>query len=40
MNLPAWVWLATIGGFVVVPAVDFSLVARNPHETSSSARSS
>ncbi|MEU8248295.1 TerC family protein [Nonomuraea sp. NPDC048916] len=34
MNLPAWVWLATIGGFCVVLAFDFYLVARNPREPS------
>jgi tellurite resistance protein TerC len=34
VNLPLWIWLATIGGFCVVLAVDFYLVARNPHEPS------
>ncbi|MEO3802578.1 TerC family protein [Nonomuraea sp. B1E8] len=34
MNLPVWVWLATIGGFCIVLAFDFYLVARNPHEPS------
>ncbi|TMR98985.1 TerC family protein [Nonomuraea basaltis] len=34
MNLPVWVWLATIGGFGVVLAFDFWLVARNPREPS------
>ncbi len=34
MNLPAWVWLATIAGFALVLAFDFWLVARNPHEPS------
>lgn len=34
MNLPAWVWLATIGGFAAVLALDFYLVARNPREPS------
>ncbi|MEV4173541.1 TerC family protein [Nonomuraea sp. NPDC049709] len=34
MNLPLWIWLATIGGFCVVLAFDFWLVARNPHEPS------
>ncbi|MFG1696313.1 TerC family protein [Nonomuraea sp. NPDC049309] len=34
MNLPLWIWAATIGGFCVVLAVDFYLVARNPHEPS------
>ncbi|GAA3532080.1 TerC family protein [Nonomuraea rosea] len=32
MDLPLWIWLATIGGFCVVLAFDFFLVARNPHE--------
>ncbi|MEV0162739.1 TerC family protein [Nonomuraea fuscirosea] len=32
MELPLWIWLATIGGFCVVLAFDFWLVARNPHE--------
>ncbi|WP_049561438.1 TerC family protein [Nonomuraea sp. SBT364] len=34
MNLPAWVWLATIGGFALILALDFYLVARNPREPS------
>ncbi|MDA0635104.1 TerC family protein [Nonomuraea sp. MCN248] len=34
MNLPAWVWLATVGGFAVILALDFYLVARNPREPS------
>ncbi|WP_066366193.1 TerC family protein [Herbidospora mongoliensis] len=34
MNLPAWVWLATVAGFALVLAFDFWLVARNPHEPS------
>ncbi|GGO64291.1 TerC family protein [Nonomuraea cavernae] len=34
MNLPAWVWPATIGGFCVVLAFDFYLVARNPRAPS------
>jgi tellurite resistance protein TerC len=34
MILPAWVWLATIGGFVLVLALDFYVVARNPREPS------
>ncbi|MBB6352135.1 TerC family protein [Nonomuraea muscovyensis] len=34
MNLPAWIWLATIGGFGLVLALDFYLVARNPREPS------
>ncbi|MEU6712397.1 TerC family protein [Nonomuraea sp. NPDC046802] len=34
MDLPLWIWLATIGGFCLVLAFDFYLVARNPHEPS------
>ncbi|MFI7613890.1 TerC family protein [Nonomuraea terrae] len=34
MNLPLWIWLVTIGGFCIVLAFDFWLVARNPHEPS------
>lgn len=34
MNVPLWVWLATIGGFIAVVAFDFVLVARKPHEPS------
>ncbi len=34
MELPLWIWLVTIGGFCVVLAFDFWLVARNPHEPS------
>jgi tellurite resistance protein TerC len=34
MDLPFWVWAATIGGFCLVLALDFWLVARNPHEPS------
>ncbi|MGP3910205.1 TerC family protein [Nonomuraea sp. 10N515B] len=34
MNLPVWVWLATIGGFGLILALDFWLVARNPREPS------
>jgi tellurite resistance protein TerC len=34
MNLPTWVWLATIGVFALVLAFDFYLVARNPREPS------
>lgn len=34
MELPFWIWAATIGGFCVVLAFDFWLVARNPHEPS------
>ncbi|HEX4817033.1 MAG TPA: TerC family protein [Nonomuraea sp.] len=34
MNLPVWVWLATIGGFGLIIAFDFWMVARRPHEPS------
>ncbi|MEV1174154.1 TerC family protein [Nonomuraea sp. NPDC049784] len=34
MNLPVWIWLATIGGFALVVALDFWIVARKPHEPS------
>ncbi|GAA3807716.1 TerC family protein [Sphaerisporangium flaviroseum] len=32
MNLPTWVWLVTIGGFALMLAVDFYLVARDPRQ--------
>lgn len=32
MDVPAWVWLATIGGFIVLLAVDLFIVDRTPHE--------
>ncbi|GAA4596942.1 TerC family protein [Planotetraspora phitsanulokensis] len=34
MNLPVWVWLVTVGGFLCVFAVDFYLISRNPHQPS------
>ena len=34
MDVPFWVWVATVVGFVAVVAFDFMLVARNPHEPS------
>jgi tellurite resistance protein TerC len=34
MNLPAWVWLVTIGGLSAMIMVDFYLVARNPRRPS------
>jgi len=34
MDLHAWVWLATVGGFAAVVAFDFWLVARNPRDPS------
>ncbi|GGN23203.1 tellurium resistance protein TerC [Lentzea pudingi] len=32
MNVPAWMWLATIGGLLVLLAVDLVIVDRKPHE--------
>ncbi|GLY49656.1 TerC family protein [Lentzea sp. NBRC 102530] len=32
MNVPAWLWLATIGGLLVLLAVDLVIVDRKPHE--------
>ncbi|MPZ64033.1 MAG: TerC/Alx family metal homeostasis membrane protein [Pseudonocardiaceae bacterium] len=32
MNVPAWVWLATIGGLIVLLALDLIIVDRHPHE--------
>ncbi|TCP44786.1 tellurite resistance protein TerC [Tamaricihabitans halophyticus] len=32
MNVPFWVWMATIGGFVVLLAIDLIIVDRKPHE--------
>jgi len=32
MDVPAWVWLATIGGLVVLLAIDLFIVDRKPHE--------
>ncbi|GAA4562439.1 TerC family protein [Planotetraspora kaengkrachanensis] len=34
MNLPVWVWLVTVGGFLSVFAVDFYLISRNPRQPS------
>ncbi|MDQ4020500.1 MAG: TerC family protein [Actinomycetota bacterium] len=34
MNVPAWVWLATVGGLVVLLALDLIIVDRKPHEVS------
>jgi len=34
VDVPFWVWLATIAGFVAVIAFDFVLVSRDPHEPS------
>ena len=32
MDVPAWVWLATIGGLIVLLALDLFIVDRKPHE--------
>lgn len=32
LDLPVWVWIATLGGLAVVIAFDFYLVVRKPHE--------
>ncbi|MDQ3760829.1 MAG: TerC family protein [Actinomycetota bacterium] len=32
MNVPTWVWLATVGAFFVLFALDLLIVDRNPHE--------
>jgi tellurite resistance protein TerC len=32
MNIPAWVWLATLGGLLLLLAVDLVIVDRKPHE--------
>ncbi len=32
MDVPAWVWLATVGGLVVLLAFDLVIVDRKPHE--------
>jgi tellurite resistance protein TerC len=34
MNVPAWLWIATISGFVAIIALDFWLVSRNPRDPS------
>ena len=34
LDLPVWVWVATLGGIAAVIAFDFYLVARKPHEPS------
>ncbi|WP_370467659.1 TerC family protein [Lentzea flava] len=34
MDLPVWVWIATMGGLALVIAFDFYLVVRKPHEPS------
>lgn len=35
MNVPLWLWIATIAGFVVVLFADFWIVERRPHAFSS-----
>jgi len=32
MNVPTWVWLATVGGLLVLLALDLFIVDRKPHE--------
>ncbi|OZM72186.1 tellurium resistance protein TerC [Amycolatopsis antarctica] len=32
MNVPLWLWLATIGGLIVLLAIDLVIVDRKPHE--------
>ena len=32
MNFPAWVWIATIGGLLLLLAIDLVVVDRKPHE--------
>jgi len=32
MNIPAWVWIATLGGLLVLLAIDLVIVDRKPHE--------
>ena len=32
MNVPGWMWLATIGGLLVLLAIDLVIVDRKPHE--------
>ncbi|ANZ43192.1 tellurium resistance protein TerC [Lentzea guizhouensis] len=34
MDLPVWVWIATLGGIAAIIAFDFYLVVRKPHEPS------
>lgn len=34
LDLPVWVWIATVGGLGLVIAFDFYLVVRKPHEPS------
>jgi len=32
MNVPAWVWIATLGGLLLLLAIDLVIVDRKPHE--------
>ena len=32
MNIPAWVWVATLGGLLLLLAIDLVIVDRKPHE--------
>src|SRR5918998_3098537 len=32
MNVPTWVWLATVGGLIVLLVLDLLIVDRKPHE--------
>jgi tellurite resistance protein TerC len=32
MNIPAWVWIATLGGLLLLLAIDLVIVDRKPHE--------
>jgi tellurite resistance protein TerC len=34
VNVPGWLWLATIGGLLVLLAIDLIIVDRKPHEVS------
>jgi tellurite resistance protein TerC len=34
VNVPGWVWIATIGGLLVLLAIDLVIVDRKPHEVS------
>ncbi len=31
LDLPVWVWIATVGGLGLVIAFDFYIVVRKPH---------
>jgi len=34
MNVPTWVWVVTLGGLLVMLAVDLLIIGRRPHEPS------